>query len=168
MKCFYFSVALIFAIQIFSQVAFSTLIWLSPVMSIFPPKFSPRSTMSGFNKYYLLYSQNDSDSNPNRFLSLSCYYGSSYIVMNFASINAFPIESHKSKNTPYFHQLVLSSLNFWGLTWFNMCPLRFIKPNKYPFNTISFQYSLVRPHHRPLNELNFTWYYVFEIRSLIN
>ena len=49
-KCFYFSVAFFCAIQIFSQIAFSTPIWPSPVMSIFPPKFSPRSTMSGQKK----------------------------------------------------------------------------------------------------------------------
>ena len=118
--------------------------------------------------YFLLYSQNDSDSNPTGFLSLSCHYGSSYIVMNFSPINAFPIESHMSKNTPYFHQSVLSSPNFWGLTWLNICPLHFIKPNKYPFNTIALPSSLIRPHRWPLNEFNFIWYYVFEIRSLIN
>ena len=49
-KCFYFVVAFIFAIQPFPKISLSTTIRPSPVMSIFPPTLSPRSTMSGWEK----------------------------------------------------------------------------------------------------------------------
>ena len=167
-KGFYFLLPFICAIQCFPKISFSTTIWPSPVMSRFPPTFSPRSTVSGRKNYYLIYSQNEYDSNSTQLLSLSCRYGSSNIIMTFPPINDFPIESHMSKNTPYFHQLVLSSPNLWGLMWFNMCPFHFIKPDQYPFPTIALPSYLVRPQHWPLNEFNFNWYYVFEIRSFIN
>ena len=137
-------------------------------MSIFPPTSSPRSTMSGQEILLVTLHPNVSDSNSTWFLSLSCHSGSSNIVMNFSLINSFPIESYRSKNAPHLYQLVLSSPNWWGPTWFNLGPFCFIKPDQHPLHIVAFPSSSVTPQHWRLNGFNFTWYYVFEIRSLIN
>ena len=49
-KCFYFVVVFICAIQPFPNITFSNTIRPSPFMPIFLPTFSPRSTMSGRGK----------------------------------------------------------------------------------------------------------------------
>ena len=73
-----------------------------------------------------------------------------------------------STNAPYLHQLVLSIPNFWGFTWFNLWPFRFIKCDQYLFPTIDFPSSSVTTQHWNLNEFNFTLFSLFEIKSLKN